>query len=389
MNFEATERLKKLPPYLFAELDRMKTEAREAGRDIIDLGVGDPDLPTPTFVIEKLYEEAKNQANHQYPSGAGMLVFRQAVAKWLKNRFHIDMDPKTEIYSSIGSKEAIAHFPLAVLNPGDLALIPDPCYPPYKSGTVFAGGEYELMPLLKENDFFPDFKKISEATLQKAKLMFLNYPNNPTAACATKEFYEEAVRIAKKYNIIIASDLAYSEMAYDGFKPISIFEVDGARDVAIEFHSFSKTYNMTGWRIGFMCGNKELVALLGKVKANIDSGAFQAVQHAAIEAIERGSEAVEKNLEVFKKRRDLLIDGLKKLGYELHTPHATFYLWIQVPKPYTSQDFCMKVLEEANIIVTPGNGFGPTGEGYFRIALTAESKRLPEVIERLRKIKLS
>jgi len=388
MKIEWSDRLKKLPPYLFAEIDRLKNEARAAGHDIIDLGVGDPDLPTPALLVDELYTKAKIHANQQYPMGQGLVALREEVARWFEKRFGFTMDPATEITTTIGSKEAIAHFPLAVLNPGDLALIPDPCYPPYKSGTTFAGADFELMPLHKENDFFPDFKSIGEAILKKARLLFINYPNNPTAACATKEFYEEVIAVAKKYDIIVVSDLAYSEMTYTEEKPISIFEIEGAKDVAIEFHSLSKTFNMTGWRIGFACGNKNLIAALNKVKANIDSGVFRPIQYAAILALQKGEVAVQKNLAIYKKRRDILVAGLESLGYELNNPKATFYLWIQVPKPYSSADFCMKILKEAHMIVTPGNGFGKTGEGYFRIALTVDTARLPEVIERLRKVKL-
>jgi LL-diaminopimelate aminotransferase len=339
-------------------------------------------------VVDELYAQAKIQVNQQYPLGKGLKLFRDEVALWLKNRFNITMDPETEITATIGSKEAIANFPLAFLNPGDLALVPDPCYPPYKSGTMFAGGVIELMPLLKENNFFPDFSKISEASLKKAKLMFLNYPNNPTAACATREFYEQAVTLCKKYDIILCSDLAYSEMAYDGALPLSIFEIPGAKDIAIEFHSHSKTFNMTGWRLGFACGNAKLIGGLVKVKANIDSGVFRAIQYAGIKALQKGAQSIQDNIKVYEKRRDLLVEGLRSLGYKLSSPKATFYLWIEVPKPYTSAEFCMKVLKEAHMIVTPGNGFGDAGEGFFRIALTADTKRLPEVIERFRKVKL-
>ncbi|MBU1863620.1 MAG: LL-diaminopimelate aminotransferase [Candidatus Omnitrophica bacterium] len=385
---ESSERLQKLPPYLFIEIDRLKREARSKGHDIIDLGVGDPDLNTPEFIIDELNRQARIQINQRYALDQGIPELRQEIARWLKMRFNIEMDSATEILPTIGSKEAIAHFPLAIINEGDLALIPDPCYPPYKSGVLFAGGEFELMPLRAENSFLPDLSKLSEGSLTRAKLLYLNYPNNPTSACATKGFYEDAVRIAKKYNIIICSDLAYSEMTFDGFTPLSIMQINGAKDSAIEFHSLSKTYNMTGWRIGFAYGNKELIRLLSKVKANIDSGVFQAIQYAGIRALREGAATVEKNLAIYKQRRDILVEGLQSLGYELQVPQATFYLWIKVPRPYTSADFCMKLLREAHIVVTPGNGFGPSGEGYFRIALTIDSKRLPQVIERMRKIKL-
>ena len=388
MNFEWANRLKKLPPYLFAEIDRLKRESREAGHDIIDLGIGDPDIPTPNFIIDELYSQAKIQANQRYALDAGVPALRKEIALWAKARFGVELDPVTEIIPTIGSKEALVHFPLAVINPGDLALVPDPCYPAYKSAISFAGGEFETMPLLAENGFMPDFKSMDENVLKRATMMYLNYPNNPTSACATKEFYEEAVAVAKKYNIIICSDLAYSEMAYDGYKPLSIFEVEGAKDVAIEFHSFSKTYNMTGWRVGFAYGNSELIKLLAKVKANIDSGVFQAIQYAALKALKEGQPSVENNLAKYKQRRDILVEGLRSLGYEVNCPKATFYLWVKVPEGYTSADFCMKLLKEAHLIVTPGNGFGTCGEGYFRFALTVDATKLPEVIERMRKVKL-
>jgi len=388
MDITWSERLQKLPPYLFVEIDKLKREMRRQGHDVIDLGVGDPDIPTPRFIVDELYQQAQVQANQQYALDQGITELREEISQWLKKRFTIEMDPATEILPTIGSKEAIAHFPLAVINKGDLALVPDPCYPPYKSGVLFADGEYEVMPLLKENSFLPDFKKISEDSLKKAKLMYLNYPNNPTAACAPKEFYEDAVRVAKKYNIIICSDLAYSEMAFDGYKPVSIMEVKGAKDVAIEFHSLSKTYNMTGWRIGFAYGNKELIQMLSKVKANIDSGVFQAIQYAGLKALREGDAAVQKNLNMYTQRRDMLVEGLQSLGYVMEIPKATFYLWISVPKPYTSAEFCMKLLREAHLVVTPGNGFGSSGEGYFRIALTVDSTRLPQVIERIRKVQM-
>lgn len=388
MAFEKSERLKKLPPYLFAEIDKLKREARAAGHDVIDLGVGDPDIPTPSFIVDELYKEAQVQTNQRYALDQGIPELRQEIAVWAKNRFGIELDAKTEILPTIGSKEALVHFPLAVINPGDLALVPEPGYPAYKSAINFAGGEYAVMPLLEENGYMVDFSTMDEDVLKKAKMMYLNYPNNPTSACATKEFYEEVIRVAKKYDIIVCSDLAYSEMAYDGFKPLSIFEVEGAKDVAIEFHSFSKTYNMTGWRIGFAYGNAELIQLLSKVKANVDSGIFQAIQYAGLKALKEGQPAVESNLATYKERRDILVKGLEDMGYSVNNPKATFYLWIKVPEGYKSADFCMKLLTEAHLIVTPGNGFGSYGEGYFRIALTVGAEKLPEVLDRIKSVKL-
>ncbi len=388
MDINWSERLQKLPPYLFAEIDKLKRKTREQGHQVIDLGVGDPDLPTPEFIIDELYAQAKVQANQRYALDQGIPQLRNEIQRWLTERFNIEVDSVCEILPTIGSKEAIAHFPLAIINSGDLALVPDPCYPPYKSGVLFANGRVEIMPLLNENSFLPDFSKISEDSLRRAKIMYLNYPNNPTSACAPKEFYEDAIKLAKKYNIIICSDLAYSEISFDGYRPVSILEVKGAKDVSIEFHSLSKTYNMTGWRIGFAYGNKELIKMLSKVKENIDSGIFQAIQYAGLKALREGASSIKKNLFIYEQRRDMLVQGLKSLGYEVEVPKATFYLWIAVPKGYTSAEFCMKLLREAHLVVTPGNGFGSSGEGYFRIALTIDSKQLPIVIERLRKISL-
>ncbi len=381
------DRLKKLPPYLFAEIDRLKREARAKGVDIIDLGVGDPDIPTPSFIIEELYRAAKDPANHRYALDAGMPVFREEIARWFEKRFGVKLDPQAEILPLIGSKEGIAHLPLALINPGDVVLVPDPCYPPYKSGTWFAGGEVSLMPLEEENNFLPDFDEIDPSALKEAKLMFLNYPNNPTAAVASPEFYEKTVEFARRHDLIVASDAAYSEMAYDGYKPASLLQAKGGKDVGIEFHSLSKTFNMTGWRVGFAVGNSELIKLLAKVKSNIDSGIFQAIQHAAIKALRDGDEALRKNIAIYQERRDIIIDGLQKLGWKVRKPQATFYIWAGVPAGYTSAELAAKLLKDAGIVVTPGNGFGPDGEGYVRFAVTVPKERILEMLERLKNLK--
>lgn len=386
VSIEASMRLQQLPPYLFAEIDRKKQEVIAAGKDVIDLGVGDPDIPSPNFVIEELCRAAKDAANHQYPSGAGMKVFRDAAAAWYGQRFGVVLNPADEVYSLIGSKEGIAHMPLAVLNPGDVCLIPDPGYPPYKSGTIFAGGEPYLMPLKVENGFLPDYDVIPEDILKRAKLMFLNYPNNPTGACCDMTFFDATVAFAKKHDIIVCHDAAYTEMAFDGYKPLSFMQAQGAKDVGIEFHSLSKTYCMTGWRIGFAVGNKDIIKLLAKVKSNIDSGAFQAVQWAGIKAIQDGDDTIKKNCAILAARRDLMVAGLKKIGLNPPAIKATFYLFVPIPAGYTSADFCMKLLDEAAIVVTPGNGFGPNGEGFFRIALTLGEDRLQEALDRIEKV---
>jgi len=384
-HFERSERLKKIPPYLFVEIDRAKKKARDEGRDVIDLGIGDPDIPTPNFVIDAMNKAMRDPKTHRYPLDQGLPEFRQAVSKWFKRRFGAEMDPDSEILPLIGSKEGIAHMPLAVINPGDVVLVPDPCYPPYKSGTYFAGGEAELMPLTEKHHFLPDLRAINHYALHRAKMMFINYPNNPTGAVCDKNFLKDVVAFAAKHNIIVCHDAAYSEMGYDGYKAPSIFEADGARDVAIEFHSLSKTFNMTGWRLGFACGNRELIELLGKVKSNIDSGVFFAIQRAGIAAFENYDRHVKSVIKIYEERRDVLVDGLNKIGWQVEKPRATFYVWAKVPPRYTSASFAKDLLEKADIVATPGNGFGQHGEGYFRMALTVDKRRILEAVERIKK----
>lgn len=386
MDFKTSRRLQNLPPYLFVEIDKLKRKARQEGRDIIDLGVGDPDQPTPRHIIEALYRAAQDAPNHRYALDQGMPLLRQAISGWYKRRFGVELDPDNEILPLIGSKEGIAHFPLAFLNVGDYSLIPDPCYPPYKGGTIFAGGKIHLMPLYETNSFLPDLKKIPTQILKKAKLMYINYPNNPTGATAEKDFYRQVVRFAKKNKIIIASDLAYSEIAYDGYRPSSILQVEGAEDVTIEFHSLSKTYNMTGWRIGFACGKKELVTALAKVKSNIDSGIFSAIQLAGIAAIEGPQDHISNMCNLYQERRDCLVSGLKALGWQVIAPKATFYVWLRIPKKINSIKFSALLLNKADIVVTPGTGFGKYGEGYIRMALTVSSERINEAIQRVSKV---
>ena len=382
-SIEPPDRLKQLPPYLFAEIDRRKRELAAQGKDVIDLGVGDPDLPTPDFIIEALIEGAKNPANHRYALDAGMPEFRKSIQKWFEKRFGVSADPATEILPLIGSKEGIAHLPLAVLNPGDVCLIPDPGYPVYRSGTLFAGAVPYVMPLLESNHFLPDLGIIPQDILKKAKLMFINYPNNPTSAVATKEFYREVVDFARKHEILIASDAAYSEVVFDGYEASSILEIPGAKEVAVELHSLSKTFNMTGWRVGFAVGNADVIKLLAKVKSNCDSGIFQAIQMAGKKALDEGSAWVKKNLAIYQKRRDLFIAGMNRMGWEIKAPKATFYCWIPVPPGSTSSELCLKFLTELNIVVTPGNGFGPNGEGYFRVSLTYPDGRIEEALRRI------
>jgi LL-diaminopimelate aminotransferase len=384
--FPLSTRIKALPPYLFAELDRKKEEVRARGVDIIDLGVGDPDRPTPRFIVDRMKREAAVPANHQYPSYEGLPAFRKAAAQWYQRRFGVSLDPSSEVVALIGSKEGIAHFPLAFVNPGDTVLVPDPGYPVYHIATMFAGGKSHFMPLRRENGFLPDLGAIPRSVLAKAKILFLNYPNNPTSAVADRTFYRKVLGLAEEHDLIVAHDVAYTEIYFDGERPRSILEFPGARKRCIEFHSLSKTYNMTGWRIGFAVGNAELVAGIGKVKTNVDSGVFQAVQGAGIAALSEGDEATEGIRRTYQERRDLLIPGLRALGLDPVFPRATFYVWIPAPKGYTSASFCAHLLEKAGIVTTPGSGFGKSGEGYIRIALTKEKGRIREALSRIRKV---
>jgi len=386
--FVMSERLEKLPPYLFAEIDRLKREAVARGRDIIDMGVGDPDIPTPSFIIEALNRASRDAKNHRYALDAGMPQLRKTIAEWYEERYGVILNPDLEILPLIGSKEGIGHMPLAILNPGEVALIPDPGYPPYRSGTVFAGGIPCLMPLLAENYFLPDFGEIDETHLKRAKMMFLNYPNNPTTACAPRGFMEDALRFGKKHGLAVCYDAAYAEMGFEGYEAPSFLQIEGAKERCIEFHSLSKTFNMTGWRIGFAVGNADLIRFLGRVKSNVDSGIFQAIQWAGVAALQDGAEEAKKIMKVYEERRNVLITGLRKLGWEnIEMPAATFYVWIPVPPGYTSQEIALKFLKEADMVVTPGNGFGANGEGYFRIALTVPKERIEEALGRIGKIK--
>ncbi len=381
--FSVAQRLSKLPPYLFAEIDRLKQDAIRRGMDIINLGIGDPDLPTPSHIIARMQEAAADPRHHQYPSYEGMLSFRQAVADWYSKRFGVTLDPQTEVLSLIGSKEGIGHIPLAFVDPGDVVLVPDPGYPVYQAGTVFADGIPYFMPLTRERSFLPDLDAIPSEVLKKARILFLNYPNNPTAAVASRAFFAEAVAFARSHRLILCHDAAYSEMAYDGYLPESLLAVEGAKDVAIEYHSLSKTYNMTGWRVGFAVGCREVLSGLGRIKTNLDSGVFQAVQEAAIAALSGPQECVEAMRAVYRERRDALVDGLSALGFAVERPKATFYVWIGVPEGHTSASLASALLSQTGIVMTPGTGFGRSGEGYIRAALTVDVSRIQEAIERI------
>jgi len=381
-------RIEELPPYLFAEIDRRKREALSHGVDLIDLGIGDPDIPTPPVIVEKLMESASKPVNHRYPNSSGMAEFRAAVANWYKARFDVNLDPTKEVVSLIGSKEGIGNMAVAFVDPGDVVLVASPCYPVYHIGTAFNGGKNYFLPLKKENAFLPDLEAIPAEIARQAKLLWINYPNNPTAAVADKAFFERVVEFANKYNVIVCHDAAYTEMGYDGYRPMSFLQVEGARDVGIEFHSLSKTFNMTGWRIGMAVGNPELVTGLAQAKSNLDSGIFQAIQEAGIEALRLGDQIVEPSRKIYQERRDVLVEGLRAVGLDCEKPRATFYVWVSCSKGLSSAAFTTKLLEEAGVVTTPGNGFGDAGEGYVRFTVCVDKERLREVAERIRRVKL-
>ncbi|MBN1793884.1 MAG: LL-diaminopimelate aminotransferase [Candidatus Omnitrophica bacterium] len=384
---EISERLNKLPPYLFVKIDQLKQKALSEGRDIIDLGIGDPDLPTPLPIVERMQEAVDKPAFHRYPSNKGRIELRSAISRWYERRFKVSLNPETEILPLIGSKEGIAHMPFAFLNEGDAALIPDPSYPPYRNSCILAGGVPYIVPLLEENDFLPDLTAIPGPVARKARLFFLNYPNNPTSAVAQRGFFEEVIEFAKINNVIVCHDAAYSELAFDGIRPISFLELAGARECGVEFHSFSKTYNMTGWRIGWVSGNADVIRALATVKSNIDSGIFEAVQDAGIAALGLPEEYQDQQIATFRRRRDILVDGLNALGWTIERPKATFYVWTKIPKGFDSSgSFSQHALAAGNMVITPGAGFGKYGEGYVRMALTVSEERLTEAVERFRKI---
>jgi LL-diaminopimelate aminotransferase len=384
--FEESERLKKLPPYLFVEIDRAKRQAIERGVRVIDFGIGDPDFSTPEVILRSMAKHLRNADTHHYPLDRGNAEFRRVIAWWAKKRFGEVFDPETEVLPLIGSKEGIAHFPLAFINPGDTALVPDPCYPPYKSGTWFAGGEIYPLPLREDSGFLPDFESVPEAVLKKSRLIYVNYPNNPTGAVAPKSFYEKLVAWALARRIFIVSDMAYSEVYLGKERPLSIFQISSAKTVAVEFHSLSKTCNMTGWRIGFALGGRQAIEALLQVKSNVDSGVFTAIQLTAAEALKKSFVFSKKNNAVYRRRRDLLVSGLKALGFPVEPNPATFYIFTRLPAGQkNSVSFCRRLLDRAGIVATPGAGFGEASEGYIRFALTVDERGIREALARLRK----
>lgn len=387
MKFEKARRIRELPPYLFAEIDRRKRDALAKGVDLIDLGIGDPDIPTPAPIVERLKIAAGTAVNHRYPSSSGLLEFREAVASWYETRFGVKLDPEREVVSLIGSKEGIANMAVAFVEPGELVLSTDPGYPVYQIGTSFSGGRSYSLPLVRENCFLPDLDAIPPEIVRQSKMLWINYPNNPTTAVAGEDFFQRVVDFAHRNRIIVCHDAAYTEIAFDGFRPMSLLQVEGAREVAIEFHSLSKTFNMTGWRIGMAVGNSDLVSGLAQVKSNVDSGVFQAVQEAGVEALRLADEVVEPSRRIYQERRDILVSGLHAAGFECERPRATFYVWVSVPKGLTSTQLTAKLLDEAGVVTTPGNGFGAAGEGYIRLTLCVNKDRLKEGVERIRRVK--
>lgn len=379
-----SSRLGKLPTYVFAELDELKEQARQRGADLIDLGMGNPDLPTPRPILEALQESVMNPANHGYPAFKGKPAFRQAVADWMARRYNVSVNPETEVQALIGSKEGLAHLSFAYLEEGKVSLVPSPYYPVHSRATWLAGGEVHHLPLTPENQYLPDLDSIPEAVAQKAQLFFVNYPNNPTAAIADLAFYEKLVAFCKRHGIILVSDLAYGEICFDGYRPPSILNVPGAKEVAVEFHSFSKSFNMAGWRVGFAVGNPDVIKILYSMKTNLDYGVCSAIQDGAIHALNHGEKYLPEIIDTYRARRDVVVEGFRSLGWEVNSTQATLYVWLPVPKGYTSKEWCRHLIDTADVVITPGIAFGEAGDAFFRVSLVSPQETLQKAIDRLR-----
>jgi len=377
-------RIENLPPYLFVEISKKIAEKQAKGEDVISLAIGDPDAPTPRHIIERLCQASQDPENHRYPESGGLPEFRRAIAKWYRERFDVTLDPDTEVLPLIGSKEGIGHIALCLIDPGDTALVPDPAYPVYSMSTIFAGGSAYCMPLTQENRFLPDLSAIPKGIVRKAKVLWINYPNNPTSAVADLKFFEEVAAFAKKHGMVVCHDAPYTEIAFDGYRPVSFMQAEGAREVGVEFHSLSKSYNMTGWRVGMAVGNPTMIDALKRVKSNLDSGIPQAIQHAAIEALTGPQDCISEHNTIYQRRRDRLLQALDQIGVQANPPHASLYIWAKVPDEYTSIEFASSLLDEVGVVVIPGASYGKYGEGYIRLSLTIPDKRLDEAIERLK-----
>jgi LL-diaminopimelate aminotransferase len=376
-------RIEKVPPYLFVGISRKIAEKRAQGIDVISFGIGDPDIPTPENVVEKLRETALDSPNHRYPETDGLPEFRQAVADWYQRRFGISVHPDKETLPLIGAKEGIGHAALCFIEPGDIALVPDPGYPVYSVGTWFAGGECHWMPLLEENGWMPDLDAIPDDVADKATVMWLNYPNNPTGAIADADYFAKVVEFAKAHDIAVMHDASYSEVAFDGYRPISFLETPGAIDVGVEFHSLSKSYNMTGWRLGMAVGNEDIISALMVIKSNLDSGVPNAIQYMGMEAMELSQNAIDERNAIYEHRRDRVVQTLRDIGLDAIPPKASLYVWTRIPEGFTSAEFTALLLDEADIVVTPGNGYGEYGEGYIRLSLTINDEDMEKGLARL------
>ena len=378
-----SRRVEHLPPYLFVEISKKIAEKKAKGEDVVSFAIGDPDIPTPPHIIEKLCQAAREPANHRYPETEGLPKLRQAIAEWYQKRFGVTLDPDTEVLPLIGSKEGIAHIALCLIDYRDIALVPDPAYPVYAVSTMLAGGSPHYLPLTERNDFLPDFDSIPAYALKGAKLLWLNYPNNPTGAVADLDFFNKAAELARQNDFVVCHDGPYSEVAFDGYQPVSFMQADGAKEVGVEFHSLSKTYNMTGWRIGMVVGNAEVIDALKRVKSNIDSGIPQAIQYAAIEALTGPQACIPEHNAIYQKRRDLIIEVLNNIGLKAIPPKATLYIWAKVPPDYNSVDFATDLLEKVGVVVTPGVGYGKQGEGYIRVSLTVPDAAVVKGLSRI------
>jgi LL-diaminopimelate aminotransferase len=380
-----SDKITTLPKYAFAELDEWKEIERAKGNDLIDLGIGNPDCPTPQPIVDAAVKSLQNPENHGYPCFKGKIEFRRAIAKWMKDRYNVDIDPETEIQTLVGAKEGLANVAMAFTNPGDINIVPDPYYPVLSRGTWISSGEVHHVPLLKENNYLPDLKSIPEEVAQRAKIFFVNYPNNPTAAVAPKEFLEELVAYCKKYNILLCYDLAYGEVCFDEYRPLSIFSIEGAKDIAVEYHSFSKTFNMAGWRIGYVVGNADYINAIHDMKTNTDYGTCSIMQDAAIAALNVDYSYVQATMDNYSRRRLFMIEGFRKLGWELDDTIATMYLWLKIPSGYDSKSWCKMVMETTGVVFTPGKAFGDMSDGYFRASLVQPDEKLKEALARLEK----